>query len=262
MLLVVSVAGFLWVDNLFEEPEAQLVPSMAGEVEAKSVLAILAHPDDEQLITGLLIRAREHDGAVTRMITATRGEAGTPMPQISRIEELGTIRHAEVLKNGYALGVEEQLVWDYPDGGLADANFNDYVERLMEQMVGWQPDLIVTFWPESGFSDHRDHKTAGRAATEAVRRMRQAHPDLAPKAVAYILAPRRMMNRFGGDVGKRVSANQPSPTHAMPGEGWAKIRGWEIHASQRDFVNQVYGLPAWIIHRLYDKEHYSLDYPR
>ena len=259
ILLATLGGGLIWIDNLFEEPEARLIPSIAGEVDAKSVLAVLAHPDDEQLITGLLIRAHEQDGAITRMITATKGEAGTPLPQISRIEELGTIRHAEVLKNGYALGVKEQLVWDYPDSGLADVDFDDYVERLLEQMTHWKPDLVVTFWPASGFSDHSDHKTAGKAATEAVRRLRQMHPDIAPTAIAYILAPRPMMERFGGDIGKRVSANQPSPTHAMPGEGWAKIRGWDIHASQRDFVTKAYGFPPWFVHRLYDKEHYYLE---
>ena len=258
ILLLGITATLIWMDRLFEEPSALLVSSIAGEVGAKSVLAIFAHPDDEQLITGLLIRAKAQDGAITRMITATKGEAGTPLPQISRIEELGTIRHAELLKNGYALGVKEQLVWDYPDGGLSAADFNTYVERLMTQMIEWQPDLIVTFWPASGFSDHADHKRAGKAATEAVRRLALSHPEIAPKTIAYILAPGAMMSQFGGDSGVRIVANQPPASHAMPGETWAKIRGWNIHASQRDFVQKVYGFPPWFLYRLYDKEHYFL----
>lgn len=259
LILIGLGAGLYWLDRHFEEPGAQWISSIAGEVEAQSVLGIFAHPDDEQLVTGLFIRAREQDGAVTRMITFTRGEAGTPMPQISRREELGIIRHAELLKNGFALGVSEQLVWDYPDGGLQDANFEEYVEMLRAQIAEWQPDLIVTFWPMSGFSDHNDHKMVGRAATEAVRQMRAETPEIAPRAIAYILAPRRMMERFGGESGQRIAANQPEPTHAMPGEGWAKIRGWQIHASQGDFVRQVYGFPPWFIYRLYDKEHYFLE---
>jgi LmbE family N-acetylglucosaminyl deacetylase len=259
VLVVLSgiCAAGLWFDAQFEEPSAKFVSSITEEIGAKSVLAIFAHPDDEQLITGLLIRAKAQ-GGVTRMITATKGEAGTPLPQISRMEDLGLIRHAEVLKNGYALGVSEQRVWDYPDGGLADADFEDYVARLEHHMRIWTPDLIVTFWPESGFSDHADHKAAGRAATEAVRRRRELDPSNAPKAIAYILAPRRMMEGFGGEVGVKVANNQPAPTHAMPGEGWAKIRGWDIHASQGDYVQAAYGMPPAIIHRLYDKEHYHL----
>ena len=259
LLLLVVSATLAWMDSLFEEPGARLVPSIAAEVGARSVLAIFAHPDDEQLITGLLIQARQQDGAITRIITATKGEAGTPLPQISRIEDLGTIRHAELLKNGYALGVKEQLVWDYPDGRLSAVDFDSYVERLITQMIEWQPDLIVTFWPASGFSDHADHKYAGKAATEAVRRLALTHPEIAPRAIAYILAPSAMMRRFGGDMGERIVANQPEASHAMPGETWAKIRGWNIHASQKNYVQKAYGFPTWFLYRLYDKEHYFLD---
>ena len=252
-----AAAGLIWFNSHFEEPDAVFVPSIAEAVGADSVLAIFAHPDDEQLITGLLIRA-ERGGAITRMITATKGEAGTPRPQISRLSELGIIRHAEVLKNGYALGVSEQRVWDYPDSGLPAVDFDTLTARIEQQISDWQPDLVVTFWPESGFSDHADHKLVGRAATQAVRNLRDLDPETAPSSLAYILAPRRMMQRFGGESGRKIAANQPEPTHAMPGEGWAKIRGWDIHASQRDYVQAAYGFPPSIIHRLYDKEHYHV----
>ncbi|QLC22067.1 PIG-L family deacetylase [Parasphingopyxis sp. CP4] len=259
LLLAGAIAALWWFDSHFEEPDAQWVESVAGDVEARSVLAVFAHPDDEQLVTGLLIRARERDDAITRIVTFTRGEAGTPMPQISRPEDLGTIRHAELLKNGYALGVSEQGVLEYPDGGLVDADFEEYATVLSEYIVRWQPDLVVTFWPESGYTGHADHMMVGRVATEVVRRLQADDPETAPRAIAYVLAPRQMMSRFGGEVGARVAANQPEPTHAMPGEGWAKIRGWEIHASQADFVREVYGFPPWFLHRIHDKEHYRVE---
>ena len=258
LALIPVIGGLIWFDRQFEEPGAKHVPSIAAEFEAKSVLAVFAHPDDEQLITGLLIRAVEHDGAVTRMITMTKGEAGMPLPQISRIEDLGAVREAETLKNSYLLGVTDHLVWNYPDGGLEAAGFEDYVARVKAQMIEWQVDLVVTFWPESGFSNHPDHMAAGRAATQAVEELQAEQNDLAPRAIAYILAPRPMMSRFGGETGQIVVLNQPDPTHSMPGEAWAKIRGWKIYQSQRDFVQHAYGLPPGLVHRLYDKEHYHV----
>lgn len=252
-------AGIWWLDAQFEELDAVIVRSIAGETGAKSVLAIFAHPDDELLVTGLLIRAEEREGAITRIITATKGEAGTQLPQVARQEELGVIRHAELLKNGFALGVSEQLVWDYADGGVEGATYEEYITRLQMQIAIWKPDLIVTFWPESGFSDHADHKAVGKAAVEAVRRLRETDPESAPKAIAYILAPRPMMRRFVGVLGKTIAANQPAPTHAMPGEGWAKMRGWEIHASQKGYVREIYGLHPSLLYRLYDKEHYFVE---
>lgn len=73
-----------------------------------------------------------------------------------------------------------------------------------------------------------------------------------------MLAPTRMMSRFAGENGRTVVANQPPANVAMPGEAWAKLRGWKIHASQRYFVRAAYGFPAWLVHRLYDKEFYYL----
>ena len=258
MVLIPLIGGLIWFDRQFEEPGAKHVKSIAAEFDAKSVLAVFAHPDDEQLITGLLIRAAEKDDAVTRMITMTKGEAGTPLPQISRIEDLGAVREAETLKNSYLLGVSDHHVWSYPDGGLEGAGFEEYSARVKDLIIAWEVDLVVTFWPESGFSNHPDHMAAGRAATQAVRELRAERADDTPKAIAYILAPRPMMSRFGGETGQIVVLNQPEPTHSMPGEPWAKIRGWKIHQSQRDFVQHAYGMPPGLVHRLYDKEHYHI----
>ncbi|MCI5046880.1 MAG: PIG-L family deacetylase [Aquisalinus sp.] len=258
-LFVVLLGGLFWFDRQFEEPEAELVPSVVGTLEAKSVLAVFAHPDDEQLVTGLLLRAKSRDGATTRMITATKGEAGNQTPVVARQEDLGVVRHAEALKSGFALGLDEQEVWDYPDSGVADADYEELVRRLMDRMATWQPDLVVTFWPESGFSNHPDHMRVGRATRDAVYRLRATSPEIAPTIIAYVLAPRQMMSRFGGARGQLVVANQPAPTHAMPGEAGAKIRGWEIHASQRNYVRDVYGMPAWFLHRVNDKEFYYVE---
>ncbi|MCI5043454.1 MAG: PIG-L family deacetylase [Aquisalinus sp.] len=258
-VVALLAAALFWFDRQFEEPEAELVPSVAGVLEAKSVLAVFAHPDDEQLVTGLLLRAKSRDGAITRMITATKGEAGKQTPIVARQEDLGVVRHAEALKSGFALGLDEQEVWDYPDSGVADADYEELVRRLMDRMAIWQPDLVVTFWPESGFSNHPDHMRMGQATRDAVYRIRSTSPETAPAIIAYVLAPRLMMSRFGGESGQLVASNQPAPTHAMPGEADAKIRGWEIHASQRNYVRDVYGMPAWFLHRVNDKEFYYVE---
>ncbi|MBI1393390.1 MAG: hypothetical protein GC152_11675 [Alphaproteobacteria bacterium] len=255
-LFAALAAGVFWLDRQFEAPDAKFVPSLAGELAASSVLAIFAHPDDEQLVTGLLIRANARDGARVGMITFTKGEAGTQMPRIARQEDLGVVRHAELLKSGFALGLDQQRVWDYPDGGVPDTDFEERVSRVEALLAEWRPDLVVTFWPDSGFSNHPDHMEVGRTASEAVRRRVQEDPATAPKAIAYALAPSRMMRRFGGERGRLVVANQPPATHAMPGEPEAKIRGWRIHASQGQYVQRTYGMPPWLLHRLYDKEHY------
>ena len=53
-------------------------------------------------------------------------------------------------------------------------------------------------------------------------------------------------------------ANQPKPNVAHVAETSDKLRGWEIHASQAEFVRRVYGVPIWLLYRLFDKEHFLL----
>ena len=122
-VLVVLVAGLYWAGrSLFHMPTAKGVDSVIGEVGGERVLGVFAHPDDEQTVNGLFWRAKQRDGAYTAMITATAGEAGHQVPVVARQEDLGVVRTAEALKNSFNLGVDEHEVWDYPDGGVPEAD--------------------------------------------------------------------------------------------------------------------------------------------
>lgn len=259
MALFAAMIGVIWLDAQFEEPGVTHVPSLADELGAKRVLAIFAHPDDEQLVAALLSRAVE-GGAEVFMITATAGEAGTQMPQVARQQELGIIRTAEVLKNGYALGLKAQEVWGMPDGGLErDVPFLALVTEIVKAFHRYEPDLVVTFWPESGASAHPDHMRMGLAAREAVRQFEGIHVYQGPRHVAYTLMPRGAMQSLGGERGAFVADNQPDPTHSMPGDTHLKQRGWDLHHSQRDYVAHAYGAPANVLYAFFDKEFYFVE---
>lgn len=260
-LFILSIVFALLALNwMFEEDNALHINSVAHHTKASSIFGIFAHPDDEQLVTGLFIKASQDKAIRSAAITATKGEAGTPLPQISRPEDLGWIRKAEALKNTWALGIEHHEVLDFPDGGLKDIALEELTTILHRQMIRHKPDLVVTFWPESGFSGHEDHKTMGLAAELTIKAFQQNPVDgySGPSHIAYMLAPTRMMGRFAGNIGREVIANQPTANFSQSGEGWAKIRGWKIHASQQDFVWHTYHLPPWLLYRVYDKEHYYL----
>jgi LmbE family N-acetylglucosaminyl deacetylase len=256
LLLAAAVgAGSCWLADLFTEPGAAAVPSLAGALGARRVLGVFAHPDDEQLVTGLLLRAKR-DGASTAIVTATRGEAGEQTPVVGRQRDLGAIRSAELLKNGFALGVDEQEIWDYPDGGLPSVPLEELEARVEAALARHRPDLVVTFWPASGATGHPDHMRVGLAAEGALARARAA--DGGPRWLAYTLTPPRAFARFGGAHGRRVAEHTPAPTHRMPGESAAKLRGWRIHASQRDFVRHTFGIPARLLYSLWAEELYKV----
>ena len=255
LLLAGGLAAWLWLRRLFSEPSALPVPSLASALGARRVLGVFAHPDDEQLVTGLLLRAHR-DGAFSALVTATRGEAGQQSPAVARQRDLGAVRTAELLKNSFALHIDEQEVWDYPDGGVTDVPVDALVERIVGAMERYEPDLVVTFWPASGATGHPDHMRVGLAAETAAKRV--AATGNGPRWLAYTLTPTRALARFGGALGRRVAENTPEATHRMPGETDAKLRGWQIHASQHDFVRKAYGVPARLLYWLWDEELYKV----
>jgi len=252
---IAALAGFLWLARLFSEPAARRVDSLAGALGAKRILGVFAHPDDEQLVAGLLVRAKR-DGAFTALVTATRGEAGEQAPAVARQRDLGAVRAAELLKNGFALGVDEQEVWTYPDGGVPAVPLDELTTRIEGALARYQPDLVVGFWPASGATGHPDHMRVGLATEQAIERARAA--GAGPRWLAYALTPRRGLARIGGELGRWIASRSPDPTHRMPGESTAKVRGWQIHASQRDFVRKTYGVPARLLYVLWDEEFYRV----
>lgn len=259
IVLLAAMVGVIWLDSLFEEPGVKHVASLMEELGAKRVMAIFAHPDDEQLVAGLLVTAKA-EGAELAMITATRGEAGTQMPKVVHQQHLGIIRTAEALKNSYALGVDTHEVWPMPDGALErDVPFLALAAEITKAFHRFEPDLVVTFWPESGATGHRDHMRIGLAAQHAVRQFDGIHVYRGPKHIAYTLMPRGIMQSLGGERGDFVANNQPDPTHSMPSNADAKLRGWDIHASQRDYVAAVYQVPANVLYSFFDKEFYFVE---
>ena len=111
VLLVVVAGGVLYMRTYFSAEGAKSVASVVGDTGAKRVLGVFAHPDDEQLVTGFFSYAKEKDGAFTSLVTGTKGEAGHQVPTVARQQDLGIVRKAETLKNGFALGIDDQEVW-------------------------------------------------------------------------------------------------------------------------------------------------------
>lgn len=260
LIAIALVAGVLYMRTYFSAPGAKVVASVVGDTGARRVLGVFAHPDDEQLVTGIFSQAKEKDGAFTALITGTKGEAGHQVPTVARQQDLGIVRKAEALKNGFALGIDHQEVWDYPDGGVPDVPIEEIAARIEAKIEALKPDLVITFWPASGATGHKDHMRMGLATETAVKqaRARLASAYTGPRWIAYVITPPDGLRTFGGETGRFVADNQPDATHAMPGNIPAKLRGWKIHASQEHYVQAAYGFPDWLLYLLWDQEYYRV----
>ncbi len=210
---------------------------MSQSIAPGGLPAVLAHPDDESFgCAGALALA--HDaGATTRLLVATRGEAGTPDGEPD--PDFGGKREAELIAAARAIGLDEVSVLDgYPDGGVADESF----ERLVEEIAAWladrRPAAVITFGPH-GVTGHPDHVAVGSATRWAVERLSES--GVAPNAV-YVISPifDPGGNRFD------LSPEEQAATHRIEITAVAdrKIAALEAHASQADTVEEVAALRA------------------
>jgi N-acetylglucosamine malate deacetylase 2 len=212
---------------------------VSNEIAPGGLAAILAHPDDESVgCAGALALAHEN-GATTRLLIATRGEAGTPDGQPD--PDFGGVRESELICAARKLGLDEVSILDgYADGAVADEAF----ERLIGEIQAWleerRPQAVITFGPH-GVTGHPDHIVVGNATRWAVERLSDS--GLAPNAV-YAISP---VFDPGGNL-YDLSAEEQAATHRIDITAVAerKLAALECHASQTDMAGAVAALRAAI----------------
>ena len=144
----------------------------------RKILAVFAHPDDEQMIAGIAAQyARE--GVHVTLICATKGEAGEISDaSLASKANLGSVRENELRCACDVIGIAELHLLGYCDSGMIgtpendqptafiQADPNEVREKLVRLIRTNRPDLIITFEP-GGWYGHPDHIATGQAASEA-----------------------------------------------------------------------------------------------
>jgi N-acetylglucosamine malate deacetylase 2 len=207
------------------------------DAQIGGMAAVLAHPDDESFgCAGALALA--HDaGRVTRLLVATRGEAGTAdgIPD----EDFATRREDELRCAASKIGFDEVTVLEgHVDGSLADVPFNQLVDEIALWLSDRRPDAVITFGAH-GVTGHPDHVVVGSATRWAIERL--AESGIAPHAV-YVIAP-----VFGpGTRRYDLSPEEGAASHRLDISPVAerRIAALECHASQPDAREEAATLRA------------------
>jgi LmbE family N-acetylglucosaminyl deacetylase len=126
--------------------------------QAREVLAVCAHPDDESFGLGAVLAAFAGQGTSVRVLCLTHGEAST-LGNASR--PLGEVRAEDLRAAAEALGAQGVDLLSYPDGHLADVPLDELVKAVEDATQG--ADLLLSF-DEGGVSGHPDHCRATEAA--------------------------------------------------------------------------------------------------
>lgn len=132
-------------------------------MERRSLMIILAHPDDESLPVGGTIAKYAASGASVTLIAATAGQPGAAG---RAFWEGAALREGELRAAAGVLGAVEVRVLGYADGTLDQACQDEVRRRLRALILTHRPDAVITFGPE-GLSGHPDHLAIHRLATEA-----------------------------------------------------------------------------------------------
>jgi len=126
--------------------------------ENQRVLAVVAHPDDAELLcAGTLARARA-DGAVVGVCVLCQGDKGQPQPPLENLVE---VRRQEMTAAAELLGAE-LLAGGFSDGEL----FDDSASRqtVIELLRRFRPTLVLA---HAAADYHADHRAASQLAEAA-----------------------------------------------------------------------------------------------
>ena len=162
-----------------------------------SVLAVVAHPDDESFALGAVLDAFARSGATVSVLCFTRGEASSLLGVSG---DLALLRAAELQSAAAALGLDSAILGDHPDGALVGVDQGALAAEVSAAIGRSHAEGLVVFDP-SGVTGHPDHAAASAAAMRAA-----AMADL--PVLGWTL-PREVAERLNDEFGTGFVGHQP-----------------------------------------------------
>jgi LmbE family N-acetylglucosaminyl deacetylase len=263
----------------------------------KTLLAVLAHPDDESFGLGGTLALYASKGYDVYYVCATRGEAGTvDEVHMKGFKDTAEMRTDELMRAAKELGLKEVFFLGYRDSGMPgmednkhpDAQINAPIEEVAGLVVKYirklKPEVVLTFDPIGGYK-HPDHIHIHKATVFAFANSDNAsfYPEAGdpfkPQALYFQVFPKgllkvavRLMPLFGkdptkfgrnGDINIKELADVSFPIHVrldVRSVSAAKQKASECHASQGGGQMRR-GLMGFVTRLFGENEDYMQAYP-
>lgn len=141
-----------------------MAPSLPDLRQAKRILAIQPHYDDNDLGAGGTLAALAGAGAEVDYLTVTDDLVGVLDATLSDEKATQQLR-GEQERAGAAIGVGRQFWLGFPDAG----DYDHYTLRseIIRHIRMLRPDFLFSVDPWLPYEAHGDHLKTGRAVTEA-----------------------------------------------------------------------------------------------
>ena len=261
-----------------------------------TLLAVLAHPDDETFGMGGTLAYYARHGVCVHLVCATRGEVGEADEKYMKgFQSIAEMRENELRCASQKLGLAEVHFLGYRDSGMpgSDDNHNPLalaanpLENVARDVVHHireiKPQVVITFDPVGGYM-HPDHIAIQKATTMAFHMAGDQNfvDDLSPyqpQKLFYHTMPRgilrimvRLMPLFGKnprkfgrnqDIDLKAVADMDFPTHVrIDYRTVMEIRDEAAmcHASQGGGIMSK-GIGGWIRKGMASYESFMQAYP-
>jgi N,N'-diacetylchitobiose non-reducing end deacetylase len=132
--------------------------------QAKKILCIQPHYDDNDIGAGGTLAALYDQGATLFYLTATDDLMGVIDTSLSAEEASAQLKR-EQKEAGEIIGVSEHYWLGFPDAGSYD--YFALRKAIIKHIRLLRPDFIFTVDPWLPYEAHMDHSLVGRAASEA-----------------------------------------------------------------------------------------------
>jgi LmbE family N-acetylglucosaminyl deacetylase len=263
----------------------------------KTLLAVLAHPDDESFGLGGTLAYYANKGYDTYYVCATRGEAGSADAEYMKgYKDTAEMRTEELMRAAKALGLKEVFFLGYRDSGMPGMDANQHpnaqINHPIDEVAGLvvkyirdlKPEVVITFDPIGGYK-HPDHIHIHKATVLAFEKADDAyfHPEAGapfkPRALYYQVFPRwflkmstRIMPLFGkdptkfgrnGDINLKELAEVDFPVHvrlSTRSVSEQKNKASAAHASQGG-MQMRRGLMGFVTRMFGEREDFMRAYP-
>lgn len=183
LLLFLCLFSGVPVDHAFAQPNevpeirygtANLIHDLEKLAVCGTVLYVAAHPDDENTrLIAYLANERKYN---TVYLSLTRGDGGQNLIGKEQGEAIGIIRTHELLEARKIDGGKQHFTraYDFGYSKSPDETFSIWNKQEVLADVVWavryyQPDVIITRFPEDGSGGHGHHTASALLAREAFK---------------------------------------------------------------------------------------------
>jgi LmbE family N-acetylglucosaminyl deacetylase len=214
----------------------------SNQEQKRTLLSVLAHPDDETFGMGGTLALYAQQGVDVHLICATRGEVGEVEPHfLVGYQSIGELREHELRCAADNLGLAGVHFLDYRDSGMPGSPDNEHpqalaatpLDEVTARVTGYirklRPQVVLTFDPIGGYR-HPDHiaihdaTVAAFSAAGDPQRFPDQGPPFQPEKLYFHTFPRgwlswmvRLMPLFGKDP-RRFGQNEDIDLLELAGE--------------------------------------------